>query len=818
VADSLLPPGDSRRIQRRHLGVAFALAVATGLVLWAENLHGVRLRQWLVDEVAKGDGGWRAIWTVLSDIGLGETLASILLAVLVVSGSRRRFQDAAVAVLLAGVVSNIVKLVVLRDRPVPSGSYAWPSGHTSAATALAATMAGWRPAVSVGAWMGALGVGASRVLRGRHWPGDVLGGLCVGALCAFVARRLPLLLPEWLERERVRLTLAWTVVAAWVLGLASAPDQRGTDLVINVVPALACGLWAVSRLPDRAVHWPRWRERFGYLVLFLVVLVIGHAGAGGFVLLDVDEPRFAAASRTMLASGDWVVPWFNGAERFDKPAFIYWAQALALACVQSVEGAVRLPSALGVAFAAVATAGIGRLLGLSLLPALLAGLVAGTAPLAQGLAHGSTADGLLYGIVTAIAFVQVWRFRRGATLGSAFVLWVGIAIALLTKGPPALVGPLALGLGLWWAGARPRCVPTAVGIVLALSMVAAWAVPALLQTEGRFWTVGVMHHVVERSMRPFEGHGGFGPWWWLFYVGVIPLAMLPWSLLLPWAISALGGRMPELGAITPAHDVSAPARSTRRLLLGWILGVVGTFTLVASKLPHYVLPCFPALALATMLGHREVPMPRVAVLCRLLGVVLAIALPLAVFRVGFEDALAPAVVAGGCLGVTLWLCGGWLRAGRTWHAVAGMGLGLGLGMAVLFGRALPMADHDMLARAFADELPHEVHAGETLHVYRLVVPSVTFYLDRVTPYGGAEPDVLRLLGQPGQLVLMRDDERDILLRAADQLALSDADAAAAARTVLQTPLWTARGFLPTKGRIIEVQMFGRRANENRETR
>ncbi|MBL8728975.1 MAG: phosphatase PAP2 family protein [Planctomycetes bacterium] len=816
MADSLLPPGDCRRIQRRQVGVALVFAVATGLVLWAESRHGVRLRQWLAEEAAKGDGGWRAIWAVLSDIGLGATLASILLTVLVVGGSRRRFQDAAAAVLLAGLVSNVVKLLVLRDRPVPGGSYAWPSGHTSATTAIAAALAGWRPAVSVGAWMGALGVGASRVLRGRHWPGDVLGGLCVGTLCGMVARRLPLLVPEWLERERVRLALAWGIVAVWVLGLVSTPDQRGTDLLINVVPALACGLWAVSRAHDRAVDWPRWRERLGYLVLFLVVLVIGHAGAGGFALLDVDEPRFAAASRTMLVSGDWVVPWFNGAERFDKPAFIYWAQALAMACLHSIEGAARLPSALGVAFAAVATAGIGRLLGLTLLPALLAGLVAGTAPLAQGLAHGSTADGLLYGVVTTIAFVQIWRFRRGATWRSALLLWVGVAVALLTKGPPALVGPLALGLGLCWAGARPRLGATAIGVGLAVALVAAWAVPALVQTEGRFWTVGVLHHVVERSLRPFEGHGGYQPLWLLFYFVAIPLALLPWSLLLPWTISALRGRMPQLGATAPAS--ADDVRGTRRLLLGWILGVVGTFTLVVSKLPHYVLPCFPALALATMLGRGTAPMPRTAVLCRAIGIVLAIVLPVALFHVGLEGALAPAVVAGGCLGVTMWMCGRWLRAGRTWHATAGMGLGLGLGMAALFGRALPMADPDMLARAFADELPREVHEGETLHVYRLVVPSVTFYLDRVTPYGGDEPDVLRLLGQPGQLVLMRDRERGELLRAADELARSDADAAAAARATLQTPLWTARGFLPTKGKIVEVQLFGRRASENGESR
>ncbi|MCA8949511.1 MAG: phosphatase PAP2 family protein [Planctomycetes bacterium] len=798
----------SRRLLRLRLAALIALAIATGVAIWFERST-PWFREWLAARSRHDGSGFSTAWWILGDLALGETLLLILVAVLVVGGSRRRLQDAAIAALVAGIATNILKLAVMRERPAPHGSYAWPSGHAAAAAAMAAALGGWRPAATTLGWLGAFGVAASRVMRGRHWPGDVLGGLLIGGICGFLVQRLPLWLPAALERRRTRLVLAWGAVAWWALALALRPSEGETALLVGVVPALACGLWAVQQLGSddaEASRW-RWRAPLGYGALLLIVLVMGHAGASHFALLDVDEPRFAAASRTMLATHDWVVPWFNGEERFDKPILIYWLQALAMALVDPIEAAARLPSAVGVALAAVATAGIGRLLGLALLPALLAGMIAATAPLAQALAHGATADGLLYGLVTAIAFVQIRRYRCGADVASWLALWVGIALAFLTKGPPALVGPIALALGLCWAGARPRPWPTLGSIALAILLVAAWGVPALIQTDGGFFSRGVMHHVVERSLRPFEGHGGFAPWWLLTYFVTIPLTMLPWSLLLPWAWNTLRGRAAPL-TVGAGQDL-APA--TRRLLGIWVLGVVGTFTLVVSKLPHYVLPCYPALALAIVLGRRQAAMPVMAFAARAVGVVLAIALPVAVGFAGFGRPIAAAIVTGTVLLTTLWCCGHWLARGRTMPALTGMALGVGLAMAAWFGRALPMADPELLARRFANELPAAVHDGETVSLYRLSAPSVTFYLDRVTPAAGDETATLRLLAEPGQLVLMRDRQRDELAAAATTLAAADPVTARAASAALAAPLWSARGFLPTKGKMLEVVLCGHRA-------
>jgi peptidoglycan/LPS O-acetylase OafA/YrhL len=91
-----------------------------------------------------------------------------------------------------------------------------------------------------------------------------------------------------------------------------------------------------------------------------------------------------------------------------------------------------------------------------------------------------------------------------------------------------------------------------------------------------------MHHVVERSLRPFEGHGGFAPWWYLFYLAAVPITFLPSSAFL----LRLFGR----------HEGEDPIPRHRALWI-WVLGTLLVFTLATSKLPHYPMPAFPALAI-----------------------------------------------------------------------------------------------------------------------------------------------------------------------------------------------------------------------------
>lgn len=777
------------------------LSALTLILLWWETNHPEPLHSWLMSRGQEGDSALEVCWLLLSELGHARFLAVLLPAVLVLGGSVRRFQDATFAALLAGIVANVVKLLVSRDRPSPGGTFSWPSGHTAAMTAIAVALAGWRPSVTVGGWLGTLGVALGRVMRGRHWPGDVAAGWVVGGLCGMAVRRAPTLLPAWLEERRTRRWLAGILVAGWVGWLLIRPTASEVQPLLTLLPVLACWHWLCNDLGnDASVRAERWRTA-GDVLLFLLVFAVGRTGATGLALLDVDEPRFAAASRTMLETGDWIVPWFNGAERFDKPVLIYWLQMAAMAWFGPTASAARLPSALGVALAAVATAGLGRRFGLPTWAAALAGLMAGTAPIAQGMAHGATADGLLYGIVTGLAWLQVRRAADGTRPWVWWAMWSMVGLAFLTKGPPAMVGPLALGLGLWWAGARPRWRSIGGGILLAAAIVAAWAIPALVRTEGGFFTRGIMHHVVARAARPFEGHGGYAPWWLLFFFWTTPLALLPWSWLLPWCYATLRHR-PRM-PVAPAGE-----RWARRSLLGWIAGVFGTFTLVVSKLPHYVLPSFPALAIATMLGCPTTAAPWLGRLLCWSGVLLGCALPVALGVSGFTAAVPGASVVGFAFAYSSCRAGALLRQGRSAVGVAVLGIGVVLSMMALFGRVVPHVDAHLLGRTFAAQLPRLLQAEDTLHLYRMVAPSATFYAHRITPEVAGPEDVLQLLQQPGHLVLMRESEANSLQLAAARLAETGVDVEAAL-VALRKPLWRAEAFHTTKGKVVAVQICGR---------
>ena len=131
--------------------------------------------------------------------------------------------------------------------------------------------------------------------------------------------------------------------------------------------------------------------------------------------------------------------------------------------------------------------------------------------------------------------------------------------------------------------------------LLGVAIFLAWGVPANLATGGELARLGIGKHVVGRALGAMEGHGGgVGRGWrgwpgWLaglpFYLPVLWIGFAPWVLWLPAAVSAtLGGRL--------------GGERGRALLIGWVVPTFALMTLVATRLPHYVLPAWPALALA----------------------------------------------------------------------------------------------------------------------------------------------------------------------------------------------------------------------------
>jgi 4-amino-4-deoxy-L-arabinose transferase-like glycosyltransferase len=324
------------------------------------------------------------------------------------------------------------------------------------------------------------------------------------------------------------------------------------------------------------------------LAIFAFSLLLFCSGSWILPLTDRDEPRFAEASREMLQRGDYIVPWFNGAHRFDKPPLIYWSQMACCKLFGENAFAARLPSAL---FAA----------GTSLLiffwarrfakpqTALVAAVIFTTSLQMLANAHLATADMPMIFFVAAAAW-SGWELSRPATDKKWWwIFHVSLALGFLAKGPVAWLPIGGLLLGKWL---RPKefnfSLPHfAIGMVLTLAIVAVWGIPALIATDGEFFTVGIGHHVIYRSVGVMESHGGKG---WIQYILWLPFffvtfffSFFPWAFRVPkslwnWRLSRKGDTF------------------------GWYLLVQAglvflTFTLVRTKLPHYTLPAFPFIAI-----------------------------------------------------------------------------------------------------------------------------------------------------------------------------------------------------------------------------
>jgi 4-amino-4-deoxy-L-arabinose transferase-like glycosyltransferase len=170
-----------------------------------------------------------------------------------------------------------------------------------------------------------------------------------------------------------------------------------------------------------------------------------------------------------------------------------------------------------------------------------------------------------------------------------WIFYVALAFGFLAKGPVAWLplGGMILGRAFRKDSFRLPLNETIVGLCVAVALVALWGGPALTQTGGKFWSVGMGEHVLNRSLSAIDGHGAAGA---LQFLVLLPLYFLtffasffPWSLRVP---RTLKNWWPE----------------RKRDDLGWFLLVnalliFAVFSLVKTKLPHYTMPAFPLIAL-----------------------------------------------------------------------------------------------------------------------------------------------------------------------------------------------------------------------------
>jgi len=325
-----------------------------------------------------------------------------------------------------------------------------------------------------------------------------------------------------------------------------------------------------------------------YLLLLAVTAGLYLPGLGMPSLWDIDEGNNASCAREMLESDNWIRPTFNYGLRVDKPALLYWLQIGAYRTFGVSEFSARLPSALASMLIVLLVYELGRRL-FDAGSGLVAGLVLASALLFCGSAHFANPDALL-NACTVLTLLLFWSsFARGS---NDWMMWTGLSMGLgfLAKGPVAVVLPLAvIGLFLLWNRQLRRFVGVQMlaGMLLWIAVAVPWFALVGAETKGEFLRGFFLTHNVGRFSAPMEGHSG--P---VFYHGAsLILGFLPWSSFLGLAA---WNAWREGRKVADADENRAAAV---RFLVCWIAVYFVFFSFSRTKLPNYILPLYPAVAI-----------------------------------------------------------------------------------------------------------------------------------------------------------------------------------------------------------------------------
>jgi len=420
---------------------------------------------------------------------------------------------------------------------------------------------------------------------------------------------------------------------------------------------------------------------------------------GRVPLIGPDEPRYARVAVEMHRTGSYLVPTLQGRPWLEKPPLYYWLAGTAFSLVGETETAARLPSVLAALLLVGSTMFFGaRLYGAE--AGLHAGFVAATAPLVFIYGRAAAMDMLLAATVTCAVGLMALRLLGLAGGLAVPAAWVFMALGTLAKGPLGFLLP-GLIVAAYVVATRQwrllRTVLSPAGIALFLLVAAPWYVLMWLHQGRAFVDVFLLNHNLQRFTSTIHRHPG--PI--LYYVPVLLVGMFPWS-----GLAAAGLATPK------------PTRSRADLfVLLWLVLPFLFFSAAGSKLPGYILPCLPPLALLTgraahdmALGRLRGPLgtgARAAAMVTLLLACVLAAGPLYLRSIGDPDWRLAVPFSAWCLLVGLGLR---LRAPRDPAGALGRLRVGAAGMLVLLAWAAPpiLARRESGRSFFARTAGHEV--------------------------------------------------------------------------------------------------------------
>ncbi|ESY26495.1 glycosyltransferase family 39 protein [Mesorhizobium sp. LNJC391B00] len=327
-----------------------------------------------------------------------------------------------------------------------------------------------------------------------------------------------------------------------------------------------------------------------YIFLFLFSLMMTASGLASLPPLDRDEPRFVQATKQMTETGDYVDIRFQDASRYQKPIGIYWLQSAAVTL--SGEGAqapiwiYRLISALGIAIAVVAIAWTGaNLFGAN--AGLAAGLVMAAIFATAFEGRDAKTDAMLLAccVLAQGALAQIYlASRRDEPVAGhlPWIFWAAQGAAILIKGP---IAPLLSALTVLTLVAFERDwrwlarLKAGRGLILVLLIVLPWLALITWKSNGAFLQQAVGKDMLGKVAQGEESHGVPPGFYMLTY------CLFMW----PFGLVALGAGLQALNRLRDDPRL--------RFCLAWYVPFWLVFELIPTKLPHYVLPAYPGMAL-----------------------------------------------------------------------------------------------------------------------------------------------------------------------------------------------------------------------------
>ena len=506
--------------------------------------------------------------------------------------------------------------------------------------------------------------------------------------------------------------------------------------------------YGVARAVSVSAYASRRRTpaQFAIFGLAVVVGVALFLDLGRADFWDPGESRYVETVREMIVSGNWLDPTLNFIHYYDKPPGYFWMIGGAFALFGRTEWAARLPSACAAALTIWLTVTfawprVGRR------AALGAGVLLATTAQFVALGRSVRMDMVLTFLTTAtlVQAFRAWERRDtppDAPAPATWALYAWPAIGLLVKGPVAVLLPmlvivaflLATRTSIRWRHVRPGW-----GAALVVAAVVAWYAVQAVRAPDYLWAFLWQHNVGRFLGRALAGHAE--PIW--YYLWILPITFLPWTLFLPGAAWWSWRRVRRRDALAT-------------FLASWIVMPFVFFSLSRAKLATYLLPIFPALAIVTAAyldrvlrlaaprsRARALRVPTAAWLAGMAAIV--IGTPIGVARAypayGRYGAAALVLVVFPILG--------WLAVRRgAWRTVPALIAIAALTTQFLFYRAGVPVVNEFSSLRGAAEVAHDL--PETTHVfaYKTRGHSFTYYAGRTVRRLRSPAAIAEALGRP----------------------------------------------------------------------